>query len=91
MNEFQNDLTTYVIIIITQKDIKIIMLWNYDTRSINSSPRIFISYLCFFINKIVVYYFKGIVNVIIHVLRVESRLYRNGADIAAAYVCCWSS
>ena len=26
----------------------------------------------------------GIVNVIMHVLRVESHLYRNGADIAAA-------
>ena len=45
------------------------MLWNYDARSINSSPRIVISCLCFFLNKIVVYYFKGIVNVIIHVLR----------------------
>ena len=65
VNEFQNDLTTYVIIILTQKDIKTIMLWNYDARSINSSPRIVISFL----NKIVLYYFKGIVSVIIHVLR----------------------
>ena len=46
------------------------MLWNYDARSINSSPRIVISCLCFFyLNKIVLYYFKGIVNIIIHVLR----------------------
>ena len=69
VNEFHNDLTTYVIIIITQKDIKTIMLWNYDARSISSSPRIVISCLCIFLNKIVVYYFKGIVNVIIHALR----------------------
>ena len=41
------------------------MLWNYDARSINLSPRIVISVL----NKIVLYYFKGIVSVIIHVLR----------------------
>ena len=69
VDEFQNDLTTYVIIIITQKDIKTIMLWNYDARSINSSPRIVISCLCFFLNNFFVYYFKGNVNVIIHVLR----------------------
>ena len=67
VNEFQNDLTTYVIVIITQKDIKTIILWNYDARSINSSPRIVIS--CLWLKKKkIVYYFKGIVNVIIHVL-----------------------
>ena len=65
------------------------MLWNYDARSINSSPRIVISCLCIKKKKNCILFQRHCKcnNPCVARIQVESRLDRNGADIAAAYVC----